>query len=71
MILNYGKYLSYGLPDRVIFVFDTKEFKLPKGVTMEYETGKKSEQSQSTQGRVEISYSSYQVNKQLSDNLFK
>jgi outer membrane lipoprotein-sorting protein len=71
MILNYGKYLSYGLPDRVIFVFDTKEFKLPKGVTMEYETGKKPEQSQSTQGRVEISYSSYQVNKQLSDNLFK
>ncbi|MGZ5255837.1 MAG: LolA family protein [Flavitalea sp.] len=71
MILNYGKYMSYGLPDRVIFVFDTKEFKLPKGVTMVYETGKKPEQNQSGQGRVEIYYSSYQVNKQLSDSLFK
>lgn len=71
MNLEYGKYLAYGLPDRVMFVFDTKEYKLPKGVTMEYDAGKKEKPKQSMQGKVEIAYSQYQVNKELSDNLFK
>jgi hypothetical protein len=71
MNLEYGKYISYGLPDKVLFVFDTKEYKLPKGVTMEYDAGKKDKPKQSLQGKVEIAYSSYQVNKPISDSMFK
>ena len=71
MNLEYGRYTSYGLPDKVMFVFDTKEYKLPKGVTMEYDAGKKEQPKQSLQGKVEIAYSNYQVNKPISDNMFK
>lgn len=39
MQMNYGKFAQYGLPDKVIFIFNTKEYKLPKGVTFEYESG--------------------------------
>src|SRR4030095_9689846 len=45
--MSYGKYASYGLPDKVIFSFNTKDYKLPKGVTFDYDDGaeKKSEDS--------------------------
>ncbi len=71
MSLEYGKYTSFGLPDKVEFVFDTKEYKLPKGVTMEYDAGKKEKPKQSLQGKVEIAYSQYQINKRLDDSMFK
>ncbi|MEJ0079440.1 MAG: hypothetical protein WDM78_00385 [Puia sp.] len=29
--LFYGKFLSKGLPDRIIFSFNTQDFKLPNG----------------------------------------
>jgi len=35
--MQYGKYISYGLPDKVIFAFNTKDYKMPKGVTMEFD----------------------------------
>src|SRR5829696_7275758 len=28
--MSYGKYASFGLPDKVIFSFNTKDYKLPK-----------------------------------------
>jgi hypothetical protein len=28
--MSYGKYIAYGLPDKVIFSFNTKDYKLPK-----------------------------------------
>ena len=31
--MTYGKYAEYGLADKVIFSFNTKDYKLPKGVT--------------------------------------
>src|SRR4029079_10012438 len=37
--MSYGKYTSYGLPDKVIFSFNTKDYKLPKGVTFDYDDG--------------------------------
>ena len=33
--------LLYGLPDKVIFSFNTKDYKLPKGVTFDYDDGAK------------------------------
>jgi len=28
--MNYGKYADYALPDKVLFTFNTKDYKLPR-----------------------------------------
>ena len=37
--MAYGKYVGYGLPDKIIFTFNTKDYKLPKGVTFDFDDG--------------------------------
>jgi hypothetical protein len=72
--LFYGKFLSAGLPDRIVFSFNTQEFKLPKGVTFDYDDGtvkKGAEPHKNQRGKIEITYLDYFVNKGLSDSLFK
>jgi hypothetical protein len=72
--MNYGKYAQYGLPDKVIFSFNTKDFKLPKGLTMEFDTGEKktdADKMKSKKGKIEISYFSYIINKGVSDAEFR
>jgi outer membrane lipoprotein-sorting protein len=75
MQMIYGRYEKYGLPDKVIFSFNTKDYKLPKGVTFEYEAGEKPQQTQDAlknkKGKVEITYSSYAINQGLSEAVFK
>lgn len=72
MEMTYGKYSNYSLPDKVIFAFNTKDYKLPKGVTLEFETGEKIDKKmKNKKGRVEITYSSYSINKGVSDAEFK
>ena len=75
MQMVYGRYEKYGLPDKVIFSFNTKDYKLPKGVTFEYEAGEKPQQTQDAlknkKGKVEITYSSYAINQGLSESVFK
>lgn len=63
--MTYGKYSDYGLPDKIIFSFNTKEYKLPKGVTLDYDNGtrKNEETLKNKKGTVEIRYSSYVINK--------
>lgn len=70
--LNYGKYIDWGLPDKAIFLFNTKDYKLPKGITFEYEKGnqKKEEALKNKKGKVEITYSSYVINKGVDDKIF-
>jgi outer membrane lipoprotein-sorting protein len=73
-ILKYGKYLSWGLPDTVLFVFNTTAFKLPKALTMEYEGDKKTETQKTPddgKGRVSISYTRYSINSGLPADIFK
>jgi hypothetical protein len=73
--LFYGKFPETGLPDKIIFSFNTQDFKLPKGVTFDYDDGtakKKETATKSSQrGRIEITYLKYVVNKGLPDSLFK
>ena len=71
--LTYGKYAEYGLADKVIFSFNTKDYKLPKGVTFDYEDGEEKKPSlpKGKKGRVEITYSSYIINKGVPDSVFK
>jgi hypothetical protein len=73
--LFYGKFLSTGLPDRIVFSFNTQEYKLPKGVTFDYDDGttknKDSVSHKNQQGKIEIIYQRYIINKGLPDSLFK
>lgn len=72
MQMNFGKYAEWGLPDKVIFSFNTKDYKLPKGVTLEYDDGsKKQELPKNKKGKVEITYSSYVINKGVSEAMLK
>lgn len=72
--MSYGKYASFGLPDKVIFSFNTKEYKLPKGVTFDYDDGgekKQGDNMKNKKGKVEITYAEYIINKGLDDAIFK
>lgn len=60
----YNRYAAWGLPDKVIFQFNTKDYKLPKGITFEYDDGSKpADLPKNKKGKVEITYSQYIINK--------
>jgi outer membrane lipoprotein-sorting protein len=73
--MTYGKYADYGLADKVIFSFNTKDYKLPKGITFDYDDGGKNDQSpdkmKGKKGKVELTYSSYIINKGVPDSIFQ
>jgi hypothetical protein len=75
MEMDYGRYARYGLPDKVVVTFNTKDYKLPKGITFEYESGEKpvkpADAGKEGKGRVEITYDSYQINPGLTAAAFK
>lgn len=73
MDLEYGKYEAKALPDRVTFVLDLKDYKVPKGMTMDYDDGTpaKLPGKGKKKGRIEIRYLSYAINQGLSDAVFK
>jgi len=72
MELDFGKYAAWGLPDKLVFLFNTKDYKMPKGLTIEYEKGntKKEETLKNKKGRVEVNYTNYIINKGISDKIF-
>jgi outer membrane lipoprotein-sorting protein len=72
--MSYGKYALFSLPDKVIFSFNTKDYKLPKGVTFDYDDGSEKKQGdnlKSKKGKVEITYSEYLINKGVDDAIFR
>jgi hypothetical protein len=73
--MSYGKYAEYGLADKVSFSFNTKDYKLPKGITFDYDDGSKKEEDpdklKNKKGKVEITYSDYIINKGVPDSVFK
>jgi outer membrane lipoprotein-sorting protein len=73
LTMKYGDYASYGLPKSVEFQFNTKDYKLPKGVTFDYDNGSGKDNAKKPKpkkGKLEITYSSYKINKGLSDDTF-
>lgn len=72
MGMEYKKFSAYGLPDKITFTFSTKDYKLPKGISMEYDKGdsKKDAKNKSSKGIVEITYSNYEINKGVDDKEF-
>ena len=73
LLLQYGKYAAWGLPDKAEFTFSTKDYKLPKGVTIDYDNGSVNNNNapKTKTGKVEITYNSYTINKGVSDAEFK
>jgi len=74
MTFTYGKYANYGLPDKIVFSFNTKDYKLPRGISMEFEDEAKPadyDKIKNKKGKVEISYSSYTINKGVDEAMFK
>jgi hypothetical protein len=71
--MSYGKFSNYALPDKVIFSFNTKDYKLPKGVSLEFDDGEKADANKlkNKKGRVELTYQTYEVNKGVPDSFFK
>jgi outer membrane lipoprotein-sorting protein len=71
--MTYGKYAAYGLPDKVIFTFNTKDYKIPKGVTFDYSEDQKKvpDKTKARKGTIQITYKTYLINKGLSEAVFK
>ncbi len=71
--MTYGKYADYGLADKVVFSFNTQNYRLPKGVTLDYDDGTQRDDAKikNRKGKVEIIYSSYAINKGVDDSVFK
>ena len=72
--MEYGKYIQYGLPDKVVFSFNTKDYYLPKGITLEFDDERspsETEKFKNKKGKVEITYSNYMINKGIPDAVFK
>ena len=72
--MSYGKYTAYGLPDKIIFSFNTKDYKMPKGVTFDFDDGTKKktpeEKLKNQKGKMEIYMNSYTIIKGVADSVF-
>jgi outer membrane lipoprotein-sorting protein len=71
--MEYGTYAEFGLPSKIVFGFNTKDYKLPNGITLEFgdETPISKEQAKKNKkGTIEITYSKYTINKGISNASF-
>lgn len=73
--MSYGKYAAYGLPDKIIFTFNTRDYKMPRGVTFDFEDGSKKKDAndklKNKTGKVEFSITTYKINKGIANDIFK
>ena len=73
--MTYSSYAAYGLPDKIIFSFNAKDYKLPKGVTFDFDDGTApppapKDPLKGKKGRAEITFKNYVINKGVSDAVF-
>ena len=74
LVMTYGKYADYALPEKAVFTFNISEYKLPKGITFDYDDGTKKKtgaQLDTNKGTLEIIYKDYIINQGISDGVFK
>lgn len=73
--MKYGKYIQFGLPDNIVFIFNTRDYKMPKGVTFDYDDASEQkhadDKNSDKHGKIEITYASYIINKGVSNEIFK
>ncbi len=73
LVMTFKKFAAFGLPDKVELSFNTKDYKLPKGITIDYDNGsdkQKDDKAKDKKGKVEIYYSDYIINKGVPDAVF-
>jgi hypothetical protein len=71
--MEYGQYANFGLPSKVIFGFNTKDYKLPNGITLEFgddDPAAKQKVLKQKKGTIEITYASYVINQGVSNSMF-
>ena len=64
--MSYGKYSSYGLPDKVIFSFNTKDYKMPKGITMEFDDDDKKPKTDKLKNRIRTIFNKLSIKESFS-----
>ncbi len=71
----YGNNISYSLPAKIIFTFNTKDYKMPKGVTFDFEDGSKKkttgDKMKNKTGKIELTVNNYKINKGIPAAVFK
>jgi outer membrane lipoprotein-sorting protein len=78
MELEYGRFQQLALPDKVVFYLDVKSYKMPKGMTMDYDPGSSARpagddasKAKPRKGKIAIVYRDYKINTGLSDAVFQ
>ena len=71
--MEYGEFANLGLPSKIIFAFNTKDYKLPNGITLEFgdeDAAAKQKALKNKKGTIEITYRNYVINKGVHNNMF-
>lgn len=71
--MQYGDYAKYGLASKIIFSFNTKDYKLPNGITLEFgdeDPTAKQKALKNKKGTIEITYNNYTINKGVPNSIF-
>jgi hypothetical protein len=75
LVMSYGRYTAFGLPDKIVFTFNTKDYKMPRGVTFDFEDGSKKKTAEDKMknktGKVELVINTYTINKGVASSVFK
>jgi outer membrane lipoprotein-sorting protein len=73
ILMQYGEYASYGLASKIVFSFNTKDYKLPNGITLEFgdeNPAAKQKALKNKKGTIEITYNNYLINKGVPNSIF-
>lgn len=71
--MEYGAFANFGLPSKIIFAFNTKDYKLPNGITLEFgeeDAASKLRKAKGNKGTIEINYANYTINKGIANDVF-
>jgi hypothetical protein len=69
----FGRFQSYGLPDRSVFTIDMSTFKVPKGVSIDINTSSspESKEKRRTSGKIHLHFKDYVINQKVDDKIFQ
>ncbi|NDB33837.1 MAG: hypothetical protein EB023_00500 [Flavobacteriia bacterium] len=68
----YNLNKQYGLPSKLTFTVDIKKFKMPKSVASDIRNNDKNKKyKENEKGKIVLTFTSYTVNKGISDEVFK
>jgi len=71
--MQYREYANQGLASKIVFSFNTKDYKLPNGITLEFgddDPASKQKALKNKKGTIEITYSKYTINKGIPATIF-